>query len=53
MQAASTAADLRGRTLVVDAPDTAYALQLKKILAQHGLKEGDYKINPVAPARSV
>jgi ABC-type nitrate/sulfonate/bicarbonate transport system substrate-binding protein len=40
-------ADLRGRTLVVDAPDTAYALQLKKILAQHGLKEGDYKINPV------
>jgi ABC-type nitrate/sulfonate/bicarbonate transport system substrate-binding protein len=40
-------ADLRGHTLVVDAPDTAYALQLKKILAQHGLKEGDYKINPV------
>src|SRR5690349_15455223 len=40
-------ADLRGRTLVVDAPDTAYALQLKKILAQHGLKEVDYKINPV------
>jgi len=40
-------ADLRGRTLVVDAPDTAYALQLKKILAQHGMKEGDYKINPV------
>jgi len=40
-------ADLRGRALVVDAPDTAYALQLKKILAQHGLKEGDYKINPV------
>src|SRR5262245_64590272 len=34
-------ADLRGRTLVVDAPNTAYALQLKKILAQHGLKEGD------------
>ena len=25
-------ADLRGRTLVVDAPDTAYALQAKKIL---------------------
>ncbi len=24
--------DLRGRTLIVDAPDTAYALQLKKIL---------------------
>lgn len=40
-------ADLRGRTFVVDAPDTAYALQLKKILARHGLKEGDYKLNPV------
>ena len=40
-------ADLRGRTVVVDAPDTAYALQLKKILAQHGLKEGDYTVKPV------
>jgi ABC-type nitrate/sulfonate/bicarbonate transport system substrate-binding protein len=39
--------DLRGRILVVDAPDTAYALQLKKILAQHGVKEGDYTIKPV------
>src|SRR5256714_14633121 len=40
-------ADLRGRILVVDAPNTAYALQLKKILAQRGLKEGDYTIKPV------
>ena len=40
-------ADLRGRILVVDAPDTAYALQLKKILAQHGVKEGDYTMKPV------
>jgi ABC-type nitrate/sulfonate/bicarbonate transport system substrate-binding protein len=41
-------ADLRGRTLVVDAPDTAYALQAKKILLRHGLKEGaDYTIKPV------
>ncbi len=40
-------ADLRGRTLVVDATNTAYALQLKKILAQHGLKEGDYTVKPV------
>jgi len=39
--------DLRGRTLVVDAPNTAYALQLKKILSQHGLKEGDYTVKPV------
>lgn len=42
-----TFADLRGRTVVVDAPDTAYALQLKKILAQHGVQEGDYTIKPV------
>jgi ABC-type nitrate/sulfonate/bicarbonate transport system substrate-binding protein len=41
-------ADLRGRTLIVDAPDTAYALQAKKILLQHGLKEGtDYTVKPV------
>jgi ABC-type nitrate/sulfonate/bicarbonate transport system substrate-binding protein len=41
-------ADLRGRILVVDAPDTAYALQAKKILASHGLKEGaDYTVKPV------
>ena len=40
--------DLRGRTLIVDAPDTAYALQAKKILLQHGLKAGaDYTIKPV------
>jgi ABC-type nitrate/sulfonate/bicarbonate transport system substrate-binding protein len=41
-------ADMRGRTLVVDAPDTAYALQAKKILLQHGLKAGaDYTVKPV------
>jgi ABC-type nitrate/sulfonate/bicarbonate transport system substrate-binding protein len=41
-------ADLRGRTLVVDAPNTAYAIQAKKILLQHGLKEGaDYQVVPV------
>jgi ABC-type nitrate/sulfonate/bicarbonate transport system substrate-binding protein len=41
-------ADMRGRTLVVDAPDTAYALQAKKILAQNGLKDGtDYTVKPV------
>jgi len=43
-----TYADLRGQTLLVDAPNTAYALQLKKILLMNGLKEGaDYKINPI------
>jgi ABC-type nitrate/sulfonate/bicarbonate transport system substrate-binding protein len=41
-------ADLRGRTLVVDAPNTAYAIQAKKILLKHGLSEGaDYKVVPV------
>ena len=42
-----TFADLRGRILVVDATNTAYALQVKKILAQHGLKEGDFTIKSV------
>src|SRR5262245_41333599 len=40
-------ADLRGRTLIVDAPNTAYAIQAKKILLKHGLKEGDYRVVPV------
>ncbi len=41
-------ADLKGRTIIVDAPDTAYALQAKKILLKYGLKEGaDYTVKPV------
>jgi len=44
----ATLRDLKGHTLLVDAPDTAYALQLKKILLMNGLKEGvDYKIHPI------
>jgi ABC-type nitrate/sulfonate/bicarbonate transport system substrate-binding protein len=44
----SSFADLRGKTVVVDAPDTAYALQAKKVMLQHGLREGaDYTIKPV------
>jgi len=40
--------DIRGRTLLVDAPDTAYALLAKKLLARHGLKEGsDYTVKPI------
>lgn len=40
-------ADLRGKTLIVDAPNTAYALQMKKILALGGLTAGkDYEIKP-------
>jgi ABC-type nitrate/sulfonate/bicarbonate transport system substrate-binding protein len=40
-------ADLRGKTLIVDAPNTAYALQMKKILALSGLAAGkDFEIKP-------
>ena len=41
-------ADMRGRTLVVDRPNTAYALQAKKILRNAGLLEGrDYAVKSV------
>ena len=40
--------DLRGKILIVDAPDTAYALQLKKMLLMHGLQAGvDYQLKPM------
>lgn len=43
--------DLRGRTLVVDSPDTAYALLARKMLAQRGLVyQFDYQMNPVGNA---
>jgi ABC-type nitrate/sulfonate/bicarbonate transport system substrate-binding protein len=39
---------MRGRAIVVDATNTAYALQARKILLQHGLKDGaDYTLNAV------
>jgi ABC-type nitrate/sulfonate/bicarbonate transport system substrate-binding protein len=38
--------DLRGKTLLVDAVNTAYALQLKKILLMDGMQPGrDYEMN--------
>jgi ABC-type nitrate/sulfonate/bicarbonate transport system substrate-binding protein len=41
-------AGLKGRVLVVDAPNTAYALQAKKVLRLNGLKEGvDYSLKEV------
>jgi ABC-type nitrate/sulfonate/bicarbonate transport system substrate-binding protein len=43
----AAAADLRGKTVIVDAPNTAYALQLYDMLAQSGLKKGDYLIKVV------
>ena len=44
-------ADLRGRALVVDAPNTAYALLARKILASAGLEAGkDYQIRSIGNA---
>lgn len=40
-------ADVRGKVLLVDAPNTAYALQAKKILLNNGLKAGDYGLDPI------
>lgn len=48
--------DLRGKTLLVDAINTAYALQMKKILLLSGLQAGrDYEMKPygATPARLV
>lgn len=39
--------DLRGKTVIVDAPDTAFALLLYKMLDVKGLKKGDYQVKPV------
>ena len=40
--------DIRGHAFVVDAVNTAYALQAKRILLQHGMQAGkDYTLNPV------
>jgi ABC-type nitrate/sulfonate/bicarbonate transport system substrate-binding protein len=40
-------ADLRGKTVVVDAPNTAFALLLYKALKDAGLNKGDYTVKPV------
>ena len=40
-------ADLKGRTIIVDAPNTAYALIAKKALLKAGLQDGrDYVMKP-------
>jgi ABC-type nitrate/sulfonate/bicarbonate transport system substrate-binding protein len=40
--------ELRGKTLIVDAPNTAYALQMKKILLTKGLQVvRDYEMKPI------
>lgn len=43
----TTVEQLRGRTLIVDAPNTAYALQARKVLMKGGLKPGDFQVKPV------
>ena len=40
----NTYEDLRGKTVVVDAANTAYAFQLYTMLAANGLAEGDYAV---------
>ena len=40
-------ADLRGKTVIVDAPNTAYALQLYKILQLNGLQKTDYAVKAI------
>ena len=40
-------ADLKGKIVIVDAPNTAYALQAKKILRLNGLKDSDYTLKEV------
>ena len=41
-------ADIKGKVVAVDAPNTAYALVAKKILKNNGLLEGrDYTVRPV------
>jgi len=37
-------ADVKGKTVVVDAINTAYAFQLYEMLKQKGVKKGDYEI---------
>jgi ABC-type nitrate/sulfonate/bicarbonate transport system substrate-binding protein len=39
--------DLRGKTLAVDSPVTAFALQMYKMLEVKGLKRGDYEVKAV------
>ena len=40
-------ADIKGKTVAVDAVNTAYAFQLYEMLRQKGLTKGDYEVKPV------
>jgi len=39
--------DLKGKTVIVDAVNTAYAFQLYEMLKQKGLNKGDYEVKSV------
>jgi ABC-type nitrate/sulfonate/bicarbonate transport system substrate-binding protein len=39
--------DIKGKTVAVDAVNTAYAFQLYEMLRQKGLNKGDYDVKPV------
>jgi len=43
----ASVADLAGKTVIVDAPNTSYALLLYKMLGAAGLKRGDYEVKAV------
>ena len=48
MNSSNKPADIRGRTYVVDAPNTAYALIGRKVFKNAGLIDGrDYKLDPL------
>jgi ABC-type nitrate/sulfonate/bicarbonate transport system substrate-binding protein len=44
-------ADLRGKTVVVDAPDTAFAFQLYQILKLNGVAQSEITVKPVGATR--
>ena len=45
-------ADVKGKAVVVDAVNTAYAFQLYEMLKQKGVNKGDYEIKPVGGTQS-
>jgi ABC-type nitrate/sulfonate/bicarbonate transport system substrate-binding protein len=42
-----TYADFKGKTVGVDAPNTAYAFQLYAMLKRNGVNKGDYTVKPI------
>jgi ABC-type nitrate/sulfonate/bicarbonate transport system substrate-binding protein len=40
-------ADLKGKTVIVDAPDTAFAFELYEILKRNGVNKNDYNVKVV------